>query len=128
MTNARPPYSLRVFWHDDDSGFIAESPEFEGVSAFGTTYLEAVAELEDALDLALCTLRAEDAPVPSPSIPSTYSGQFRLRLPRSWWSPAGALPDTARCGRAGVRSSRLVESSLALSIPNGRGQERRWAG
>jgi antitoxin HicB len=83
MTDPRPPYSLRVFWHADDKGFIAESPEFEGVSAFGTTYAEAVGELEQAIDLALCTLRSEGASVPSPSIPATHSGQFRLRLPRS---------------------------------------------
>jgi antitoxin HicB len=83
MTDCRPPYSLRVFWSDEDGGFIAESPEFEGVSAFGSSYQEAVAELGQALDLALEVLRGEDAPIPDPFIPSTYSGQFRLRLPRS---------------------------------------------
>jgi predicted RNase H-like HicB family nuclease/DNA-binding Xre family transcriptional regulator len=45
-------YSMRVFWSDEDGVFIAVSPEFHGLSAFGRTYEDAVRELRTAIELA----------------------------------------------------------------------------
>jgi predicted RNase H-like HicB family nuclease/DNA-binding Xre family transcriptional regulator len=48
-----PAYSMRVFWSDEDGVFIAVSPEFHGLSAFGGTYEDAVRELRTAIELAV---------------------------------------------------------------------------
>ena len=39
-------YSLRVAWSPEDLAFVAECPEFAGISALGSSYREAVSELE----------------------------------------------------------------------------------
>jgi len=76
-------YSMSVKWSDEDGGFIATVPELEGLSAFGKTQGEALAELEVAADAYLESWRASGRPLPSPEKVSTYSGQLRLRMPKS---------------------------------------------
>lgn len=43
-------YSMRVEWSDEDNCWIARSPEWVGLSAFGETRQEAIREAEIALD------------------------------------------------------------------------------
>lgn len=76
-------YSCRVVWSDEDDGYIATSPEFADISAFGVTAAEAIAELEDALSAAIETYRDSGWELPEPLRVRAYSGQLRLRLPRS---------------------------------------------
>ncbi len=76
-------YSARIVWSEEDGAFVATCPEFEGISAFGGTSSEAASELQLALQLAVETHEAEAWPVPEPFQDPRYSGQFRLRLPRS---------------------------------------------
>lgn len=76
-------YSFRVIWSDDDNAFVATCPEFEGVSGLGDTAAEALAEAEVALELMLETYADERWPLPAPTNLQEYSGQFRLRVPRS---------------------------------------------
>ncbi|HSU15634.1 type II toxin-antitoxin system HicB family antitoxin [Longimicrobium sp.] len=76
-------YSYAVRWSDEDEAYIAVCPDFPGLSAFGDTPADAVAELDVAVELAIETHEAEGWPLPMPSMAQEYSGQFRLRLPRS---------------------------------------------
>ena len=76
-------YSLRVVWSPEDSAFVAECPEFEGITALGSSYGEAVSELEAALGLAVEASEEEGWTIPQPMVVPQYSGQFRLRVPRS---------------------------------------------
>src|SRR6059036_347657 len=78
-----PNYSYSVAWSQPDSAYIALSPEFPGLSAFGSKPEEAVRELQTAIDLALETYKEEGWPLPEPHLIGEYSGQFRLRLPKS---------------------------------------------
>lgn len=80
-TNTR--YGARLFWSDRDQAYVAASTEFDGVSALGKSMEEAAAELKAALDLTLETYVEEGWSLPSPPAMPEYSGQFRLRLPRS---------------------------------------------
>jgi predicted RNase H-like HicB family nuclease len=101
-------YSVRVAWSEEDAAFIAQSPEFRGITAFGASYGEAVTELEQALQLAVETHEEEGWPVPTPVYEHRFSGQFRLRLPRSlhgWLS--------ARAHEEGVSLNALVAGYLA---------------
>src|SRR5215210_5651483 len=76
-------YSVNVFWSDEDEAYIAISPEFSRLSTFGDTPEEAVAEMQVALELAVETYEKSGWPLPEPRAHSEYSGQFRLRLPRT---------------------------------------------
>ena len=78
-------YSSVVRWSDEDEAYIAVCPELGGVSAFGESPAEALAELEIATRLALETYREKGWPIPEPDEvrQQEYSGQFRARLPRS---------------------------------------------
>ena len=76
-------YSVCVKWSDEDEGFIATVPELEGLSAFGKTQGEALAELEMAADAYLESWRASGRPLPPPEKVSAYSGQLRLRMPKA---------------------------------------------
>lgn len=81
--NATLRYSARVIWSEEDGAFVAVCPEFEGISAFGRSGPEAVHELNEALQLAVEAHRDEGWPIPQPLQELRFSGQFRLRLPRS---------------------------------------------
>lgn len=70
-------------WSDEDGAYVATSPEFPGLSAFGGSPEAAVSELRTVLGLAIETYEAEGWKLPDPRRARTFSGQFRLRLPRS---------------------------------------------
>lgn len=76
-------YSFQVNWSVEDQGFVATSPEFEGVSGFGATRTEAFEEAQISLELALETYKEEGWALPAPRERAEYSGQFRQRIPRS---------------------------------------------
>jgi predicted HicB family RNase H-like nuclease len=79
-------HSIKVSWSDQDDMFVAVCPALGDLSALGNTAHAAVAELEQAIELALETYAAEGWPVPESDVVEEYSGQFRLRLPRSMHS------------------------------------------
>ena len=74
-------YSVQIQWSDEDDCFIATSEELPHVSAFGDTYDEAVKEFQEAMSVHLEVLGKEGQP--EPLTLESYSGQFRVRLPRS---------------------------------------------
>lgn len=76
-------YSFRVVWSDEDDAFVAVCPEFPGVSAVGDSAEQALAEAKVALELMIETLEEEGVALPEPATLSDYSGQFRLRVPRT---------------------------------------------
>lgn len=72
-------YLVEVFWVEEDEAWFATSPIFgPGVSAFGDTPDEAVAEFRTALELAIETYRERGIP-----LPQDFSGKLNLRMPRS---------------------------------------------
>jgi predicted RNase H-like HicB family nuclease len=76
-------YKFELFWSDEDEGYIATCPELPGLSAFGETASEALAEAQVALEMFLETYRENGISIPEPMIAKRYSGQIRLRLPKS---------------------------------------------
>ena len=76
-------YSVSIFWSDEDEGFIALSPEFPGLSAFGETYAEAGKEVGDAINAMIASHEKYGDPLPEPKKISEHSGQFRIRIPKS---------------------------------------------
>lgn len=78
-----PAYSFRVVWSEEDGAFVAICPEFDGVSGLGENAAEALAEAQVALELMIETYQKERWPLPPPANLQSYSGQFRLRVPRA---------------------------------------------
>lgn len=76
-------YSVAIQWSNEDEGFIATSPELEGLSAFGETQEEAFMELETAKSVYMEVFEDDGCPLPDPDTLDKYSGQIRLRMPKS---------------------------------------------
>ena len=73
----------QVFWSEEDQAFIALCSELPHLSAFGDTPAEAVMQLEEARQLAIEVYRESGWNMPGPQTLSEFSGQFRIRLPKS---------------------------------------------
>lgn len=76
-------YSFRVLWSEEDAAYVAVCPEFPGLSGLGDSPEAALAEAQAALRLAVETHEAEGWPLPAAEALKEFSGQFRLRVPRT---------------------------------------------
>ncbi len=59
-------YNINVFYSEEDGGYIADIPDLDACSAFGSTAEEAVAEVEKAKEAWIASARAAGRPVPDP--------------------------------------------------------------
>lgn len=59
-------YHINVFCSDDDDGYIADIPDLQHCSAFGTTPEEALQEVLKAKQAWLEAAHASRKPIPSP--------------------------------------------------------------
>ena len=58
-------YHINIFASDEDGGYIADIPDLDACSAFGTTPEEALAAVEVAKDLWLKAARDAGRPIPA---------------------------------------------------------------
>ena len=66
-------YHINIFYSEEDEGYIADVPDLEACSAFGSTPEEALRELNAAKQAWLEAARAEGKPIPSPQYrPAIY--------------------------------------------------------
>lgn len=59
-------YHINVFYSDEDEGYIADIPDLEACSAFGSTPQQALAEVLRARDAWLAGARDRGDPIPEP--------------------------------------------------------------
>ena len=59
-------YEVILYWSDDDEAFIAEVPELDGCAADGSTYQEALREVQVVMDEWVETAQELDRPIPKP--------------------------------------------------------------
>jgi predicted RNase H-like HicB family nuclease len=59
-------YHINIFHSEEDGGYIADIPDLDACSAFGTSAAEALAEVEIAKTAWLDAARSEGKPVPEP--------------------------------------------------------------
>jgi predicted RNase H-like HicB family nuclease len=76
-------YPINILWSEDDGEYLATCAAFPGLSAFGETEEEALKEAKIALELFIESYRERGLALPKPAKVSKYSGQLRLRLPKS---------------------------------------------
>jgi antitoxin HicB len=77
------PVNVRPLSPSEGGGFLAEFPDFPGCMADGETVEEALKEVEDALKAWIASAKADGIPIPTPNSHKSFSGQFRLRIPKS---------------------------------------------
>ena len=79
----QPNYSYQLAWSPADKGYICTCAEFPGVSTFGDDQQTALAEMAVAIEAVIETYAAEGKALPEQREQLAYSGQFRLRIPKS---------------------------------------------
>ena len=67
-------YHINVFYSEEDGGYIADIPDLKGCTAFGSTPVEAVAEIGYAKAAWLEAATAAGKPTPEPH----YRPEFYL--------------------------------------------------
>lgn len=106
-----PNYGFRIAFSEEDQSFVAMCVELEGLSGLGDTPEQALAEVKVAVELALEEYVAQGEPFPQARQLPEYSGQFRLRLPKTLHAKLAA-----RAESEGVSLNALVQACLAYSL------------
>jgi predicted RNase H-like HicB family nuclease len=67
-------YHINVFYSEEDGGYIADIPDLDACSAFGTTAEEALAQVERAKEAWLAAARETGKAIPEPRYrPAIYA-------------------------------------------------------
>ena len=77
------PYKMEIIPDLDEGGYAVNWPELPGCVTCGETLEQAVRNAEDAKYTWLETAIEEGVEIPEPINLDDYSGQFKLRLPKS---------------------------------------------
>lgn len=77
------PYRMEVVEDKEEGGFTLYCPELPGCMTCAETLVEGFQMLEDAKRAWLTACIEEHTPIPEPARLEDYSGQFKLRLPKS---------------------------------------------
>jgi len=77
------PYKIELYPDVEEGGYAVACPELPGCLSCGETIEECIESIEDA-KLAWITASLEDGDeIPEPSNKDDYSGQFKIRMPKS---------------------------------------------
>ena len=72
-------YHLNIFFSEEDGGYIADIPDLESCSAFGSTREEALAEVEKAKKAWIEAAQSAGIPIPPPRYrPAIYQSGPRV--------------------------------------------------
>ncbi len=77
------PYKLEITPDTEEGGYVAAYPELPGCLTVGETMAEAVKNAEDAKAAWLEAAIEDGIVINEPQSTEKYSGQFKLRLPKS---------------------------------------------
>ncbi len=77
------PYKLEIIPDPDEGGYVANYPELPGCLTIGETMESVIANAIDAKKEWLSAALEDKYPIPEPFDPDEYSGQFKLRIPKS---------------------------------------------
>ena len=76
-------YKIEIIEDREDGGYVLSHPELRGCITASETIAEGLSMLEDAKKEWLTACIEENILVPLPSLENDYSGQFKLRMPKS---------------------------------------------
>jgi predicted HicB family RNase H-like nuclease len=90
MTNK---YTFNIAWSEEDGEYVATCPAFPGLSAYGKSEETALAEAKVALVLFIKSCTENGIPLPEPQTAQDYSGQFRVRIPKTLHAQAARMAE-----------------------------------
>ena len=76
------PYRMELIPDKDEGGYVVSFPDLPGCLSSGETIEEAIANANDAKAAWISSAIEDKIVIPEPD-DSTYSGQFKLRIPKS---------------------------------------------
>ncbi len=76
-------YRIVTEWSDEDQSFVGRVPALPGCVAHGNSVAKATREVERAAELMLEVMAEDRRSIPPEDVSADYSGQLRLRLPKS---------------------------------------------
>ena len=77
------PYRMELLPDMDEGGFVVSFPDLPGCLTVGATIEDAYKNAEDAKREWILAAMEMGMTIPEPDAVEDYSGQFKLRLPRS---------------------------------------------
>lgn len=77
------PYRIEIIKEQEEGGYVLHCPELSGCITCGETIQEGLEMLEDAKKCWFTACLEDGVPIPEPARLEDYSGQFKLRLPKS---------------------------------------------
>ena len=77
------PYRLEIVPDPDEGGYVACYPDLPGCITVGDSMEKAVSNAEDAKREWFYAAMESGMEIAEPMLPNSYSGQFKLRIPRS---------------------------------------------
>ena len=77
------PYKIELIPDAHEGGYVVSYPDLRGCLTTGETIEEAIANGEDAKREWLLAAIEDGCPIPEPASDEEYSGQFKLRIPKS---------------------------------------------
>lgn len=77
------PYRMEIVPDTDEGGYVVSYPDLRGCLSVGETIEAAIANGEDAKRAWLAAAMEDGCPIPEPAGDEEYSGQFKLRIPKS---------------------------------------------
>ncbi len=77
------PYAVELIPDMDEGGFTVFIPDLHGCMSVGETVEDAYNNIEDAKREWLTAAMEEGIRIPEPDTSDSYSGQFKLRIPKS---------------------------------------------
>ncbi|MFN2611062.1 MAG: type II toxin-antitoxin system HicB family antitoxin [Actinomycetota bacterium] len=108
-------YEITIFYIEEDGGYIADIPELQYCSAFGTSPQEALAQVLKARQLWLEEAKAQGRAIPAPVRASLLADcASGLPLGRSQSKRASPSPEVGRT----MFDSRKEDSEMCLTSNN----------
>ena len=77
------PYRMEIVEDQAEGGYVASFPDLPGCITCGESIESAVSNAQDAKKVWLEAALQEKITIPEPDSLEEYSGQFKLRIPRS---------------------------------------------
>ena len=77
------PYRMEIVPDTDEAGYVVTFPDLPGCITSGGTLEKAIANASDAKRAWLEAAIEEKIAIPEPEEDASYSGQFKLRIPKS---------------------------------------------
>ena len=77
------PYKMEIVPDNDEGGYVVSFPELQGCLTCGESLQEAIENANDAKREWLKAAIESNVEIPEPLSDNDYSGQFKLRIPKS---------------------------------------------